>query len=102
MVWQFAYVHGVAVISLLLGKNTKCGSKIFFSLKDLHQETVITKTTISIFYAQDSQWATKRAKTFSRGPTAWAYRPKPPLHGLNLRKSPIKKPCNIISGQIVI
>ena len=26
----------------------------------------------------------------------------PPLHGLNLRKSPIKKPCNIISGRVVI
>ena len=28
--------------------------------------------------------------------SAWACRPKPPLHGLNLNKSPIKKPCNII------
>ena len=31
---------------------------------------------------------------------AWACRPKPLLHGLILRKSPIKKPRNIISGQV--
>ena len=27
---------------------------------------------------------------------AWAYRPKPPLHRLSLKKSSIKKPRNII------
>ena len=31
-----------------------------------------------------------------------AYRPKLPLHGLNLKESLIKKPRNIISGQVII
>jgi len=30
------------------------------------------------------------------------YWPKPPLHELNLRKSPIKNHRNFISGQIII
>ena len=34
MVRQFAYVHGVAGISLLSRKNIKCGSTIFLSLKN--------------------------------------------------------------------
>jgi len=32
LVRQFAYVHGVARISLLSGKKYKCSSTIFFSL----------------------------------------------------------------------
>ena len=79
--------------TIIKEKSTKCGSTVFFfSLSQrLHQETLITKTTVSISYIQDSQLATKRA-----------YRPKPLLHELNLRKSPIKKPHNIISGRVVI
>ena len=65
-VQQFVYVHGIVGISLLSGKNTKCGSTIFLSLKNYIQKTLITKTTVSISYAQDSQWATKRAKNFSQ------------------------------------
>ena len=89
MVWQFAYIYSVARISLLLRKKYKCGSTVFLSLKKLHQETLITKTTVSISCAQNSQWTTKQAKNFFSS-TAWAYQPKPPLHGLSLRKSPIK------------
>ena len=89
MVWQFAYIHSVARILLLLRKKYKCGSTVFLSLKKLHQETLITKTTVSISCAQNSQWTTKQAKKFFSS-TAWAYQPKPPLHGLNLIKSPIK------------
>ena len=33
MVQQFAYIHGVAGISLFSGKNTECGSTIFLSQK---------------------------------------------------------------------
>ena len=33
MVRQFVYVYGVAEISLLSEKNTKCGCTVFFSLK---------------------------------------------------------------------
>ena len=36
VVRQFAYIHGVAGISLLSGKkNTKCGYSVFLSLKDM-------------------------------------------------------------------
>ena len=75
------------------GKNTKCDSILFFfsplslSRKNYIKKTLITKTTIFISCAQDSQWATKRAKFFF---TAWANRPKPLLHGLSLKKSLIK------------
>ena len=76
------------------GKKTKCDSTLFFfflslslSRKNYIKKTLITKTTIFISCAQDSQWATKRAKFFF---TAWANRPKPLLHGLSLKKSPIK------------
>ena len=34
VVRQFTYVHRVAGISLLSGKNAKCGSTIFQSLKN--------------------------------------------------------------------
>ena len=33
VVWQFAYIHGVTEISLFSGKNTKCSSTIFLSIK---------------------------------------------------------------------
>ena len=33
-VQQFAYIHRVARISLLSGKNIKCGSTVFLSLKN--------------------------------------------------------------------
>ena len=89
MIRQFTYIHGVAGISLLSGKKYKCDSTVFLYFKKLHQETLIIKTTVFISYAQDSQWATKRAKK-NFNATTWAYRPKPPLHGLSLKKSPIK------------
>ena len=74
------------------GKNTKCDNTFFFfplslSRKNYIKKTLITKTTIFISCAQDSQWATKQAKFFF---TALANRPKPLLHGLSLKKSPIK------------
>ena len=34
VVWQFAYVHGVAKISLFSRKNTICGGNPVFSLKN--------------------------------------------------------------------
>ena len=60
MVWQFAYIHGVEGISLLSGKNIKCCSTVSLS------------------------------KTTSTNPNHQNYLKKPLLHGLNLRKSPIK------------
>ena len=61
VVRQFVYVHRVARISLLLGKNIQSAAvQFFFSLKNYNHETLITKTLVSISYAQDSQQATKR------------------------------------------
>ena len=86
MVRQFAYVYKVAEISLLSGKNTKSGSTNFLSLKNQQQETLITKIAFFISYAQDLQWATKRAKIFFQ---------LGPIHGLSFRKSPIKNHATI-------
>ena len=56
VVWQFTYVHGVAGISLLSGKNTKCGYSVFFSLKKHdQQQTLISKLRFSTSCA--SAWA---------------------------------------------
>ena len=55
----------------------------FSHSKKRQQPTLIIETTFSTSCAQDSQWATKRVKI-------WACRPKPPLQGLSLKKSPIK------------
>ena len=69
VVQQFAYVYGVAGISLLLGKNTEyknCGYNLFSLIKNT------------------------------------ACRPKPPLHGLSLSKSPLKNHAILFgSGRVV-
>jgi len=52
VVWQFTYIHRVAGISLLLGKNTKCDHTVFPSLKKLqptnpnHQSPLKKKSNI--------------------------------------------------------
>ena len=76
---NFTYIHGVAGISLLSGKNTKCDYN-FFSLtkhgNTTHNKTLITKVRF--------------------------YRANPPLHGLSLKKSPIKNHATLFrSGQVV-
>ena len=63
MVRQVAYVHVVAKILLISGKNTKCGYSFSLS-QERQQQTQITKIAFSTSYAQDSQRATKRAKKF--------------------------------------
>ena len=63
VVQQFAYVHRVAGISLLSKKITMCSYSVFFSQKQ-QDKTLITKKRAFISCAQDSQWATKRAKIF--------------------------------------
>ena len=64
VIWQFAYVHRVAGISLLSKKITMCGYCVFLSQKQQQDKTLITKKTAFISCAQDSQWATKQAKNF--------------------------------------
>ena len=62
VVRQFTYVYGVAGISLFSWKNTEVQ---FFSLKN-DIKTLISKITIFISYAQDSQWTTNMGqKNFS-------------------------------------
>ena len=64
---QFAYIHGVAEISLLLGKTYKVQQySILVSQEWRQYKTLITKNGFSSC-AQDSQWATKRAKIFLSG-----------------------------------
>ena len=78
VVRQFAYVHGVAGISLLSGKNTKYKNwayNLFSLIKNtttLLKETLITQSRF--LYIKMGQ------KNFPLGP----------LHGLSLSKSPIK------------
>ena len=74
MVWQFAYVHEVAGVLLLSGKNTKCGYSVFLSLKKHdQQQTIISKLRFLHL-----------------------------LHGLSLRKSPIKNHATLFGlGQVV-
>ena len=56
VVWQFAYVHRVAEISLLSNKITMCGYSVFLSQKQQQDKTLITKKkTAFISCAQDSQ-----------------------------------------------
>ena len=42
VVRQFAYVHGIAGILLLSGKNTECGYSIFIPSKQQEDETLKT------------------------------------------------------------
>ena len=98
VVRQFAYVHGVAGISLLSGKITKCGLRLqYFSLtktqQQHHTKTLITKVN---FYIQNGP-----KKNFMSAP-AWAYRPKPPLHGLSLSKSTIKNHTILFESSRVV
>ena len=86
VVQQFAYVYGVAGISLLLGKNTKCKlrHKFFFShIKHDHFETLITKLRFL-------------------HKTGLSKSPKPPFHGLSFSKSLIKNHATLFeSGRVV-
>ena len=77
MVRQFAYVHGVAGISLLSRKKYKMQQYSFFLSQKLHQETLIIKTMVSISCAQGLQWATKRAKNYGLYAQAFAPWTKP-------------------------
>ena len=104
VIQQFSYVHVVAEISLFSWKKYKIWQYSCLSQNNI--KTLISKTTIFISYTHNSQWVTKRAKKFSRdlsmSATAQAYQPKSPLHGLNLKKSPIKSRNNIISSRVII
>ena len=65
VVRQFAYVQRVARISPLSGKKYKVRLQCFLSQETRQQQTLISKLWFSTSYAQDSQWATKRAKKIS-------------------------------------
>ena len=103
MIRQFAYVHGVAEISLLSGKNIKCNSIVFLSLKKLQPQILITKNYVFYISRTGFTMGYKTSQKFfpvalpsnpprglSISAKTWACWPKPQLHGLSLRKSPIK------------
>ena len=74
----------------------KSAATFFFSLSQetRQQQNPNLKIGFSRSCAYDLQWATKWAKFFPRG--------KPPLHGLNLKKSPIKNHTILFgSGRVV-
>ena len=74
MVWQFTYVHEVARVLLLSRKNTKCSYNVFLSLKKHdQQQTIVSK----LHFLH-------------------------PLHGLSLRKSPIKNHATLFGSSRVI
>ena len=83
VVRQFAYVHRVAGISLLSKKITMCGYNVFLSQKQQQDKTLITKKKNGFYILRIgfTMGYKNRLKIFCR--------PKPPLHGLNLSKSPI-------------
>ena len=106
--------HGVIRILLLSGTNTSAVVQCFNLSKTTTIKTLITKTAFSTSCAQDSQWATKRAKNFlggvalkppkslSMSTLAWAYQPKPSFHGLSLKKSLIKNHATLFKSSQVI
>ena len=86
------------------GKNTECGSTIFFSLKKGHKKPNLQNNSFYILRTEFIIGYKNRPKIFfprmlppnpqgglSMSVMAWAYHPKPLLHRLSLRKSPIKK-----------
>ena len=82
VVLQFAYVHRVAGISLLSKKITMCGYNVFLSKKQQQDKTLITKKKQLLY-------PTHRIHNgLQNGPKIFCWL-KPPLHGLNLSKSPI-------------
>ena len=98
VVRQFAYIHRVVGILLLSRKKIQSTAIQSFNLSRTITTNPNHKTAFSKSYAQDSQWATKWAKKISMSAPAWAYQPKPPLHGLNLRKSPIKNHATLFGS----
>ena len=87
------------------GKKYKVLLQFFLSLKKHNNhKNPNHKITFSTSCAHDSQWATKRAKkiALSISTLAWAYQPKPSLHGLNLKKSPIKNHATLFGSSWVI
>ena len=87
MIRQFAYVHRVAKISLLSKKSTEVQLQ-FFSLSEKHSNHKLKNPNHQSRFPH-----TKRAlKIF----------PKPPLHRLSPRKSPIKNHATLFKlGQVV-
>ena len=97
------------------GKIQSAATVFFSLLRNTTTTNPNYKIAFSTSYAQDSQWATKRAKFFFLGGVAprpprglpisalaWADRPKPPLHRISLKKSPIKNYAILFgSGRVV-
>ena len=102
VVRQFVYVHGVTGISLLSRKKIQSAAIQFFYSKTTttnpnHKNCVFyilcTRFTMGYKTGQKNypgDIASKPPRGFSMSDIAWAYRPKPPLHELSLKKSSIK------------
>ena len=79
----------------IIGEKYKVRLQCFtLSLKmTTTMKTLITKNSFYILCIGFTMGYKMGKKIFL---LAWACQPKPPFHGLSLRKSPIKKPHNII------
>ena len=88
---SFAYVHRIVGISLLSGKNTKCGYSFFTLSQDNNNNKIlITKKDFYILHTWFTNGLENGLGGLSMSSPAYACWPKPPLHELSLRKSPIK------------
>ena len=111
VVRQFAYLHGVAGISLLSGKKYKVWQySISVSREQRQYKTLITKKTILHYVHKIHNGLQNGSKNFPGGVAleplrglsmstlAWACQPKPPLHGLNLKKYLIKNHATLFGS----
>ena len=87
---QFAYINRVVVISLFTREKKIQEVVVQFSLSQKNTTNPNLKQQYFLSCIEDSQWAKKQYNFFylKRTPhtsaSAWAYRPKPLLHGLSL------------------
>ena len=115
VVRQFAYIHRVAGISLLSGKNTEYKMQLQSFILSISKNAATTQhKTLKLESRFHKNGLNGPKNFFSRGrcpqtpkglsmsaPT-WVCWPKPPLHGLSLSKSSIKNHATLFgSGQVV-
>ena len=114
VVRQFAYIHGVAGISLLSGKNTEYKMQLQSFILSISKNAATTQhKTLKLesrFHKNGLNGPKKKLsqercpqtpRGLSMSAPAWVYWPKLPFHGLSLSKSPIKNHATLFgSGQV--
>ena len=105
---QLAYIHRVAEISLLLGKNTSAIVQFFSLLKTTktnsnHQNCIfyILHTKFTMGYKMGQKCFPGALPPNPPEVFPWALWPKPPLHGLSLKETPIKNHTTLFESSRV-